>query len=148
MWRLALPPSSTGGQGDRCRRERLPSAAPARPSLATSDWRVRDERLPSGFSGSGFALPPSSTGQLAKEIVAACRRLASPGSLATKKSSTLPAIPDFLVPIFQCVEWSGLRSLLHYLRRDMQLISRNTTRSDYKKMFTKEKCRLQKEILK
>ncbi|PKU67264.1 Putative AC transposase [Dendrobium catenatum] len=49
---------------------------------------------------------------------------------------------------FQCVEWPGLRSLLQYLRHDLQIISRNTARSDCKKMFTKEKCLIQKEILK
>ncbi|XP_028551017.1 uncharacterized protein LOC114579711 [Dendrobium catenatum] len=45
---------------------------------------------------------------------------------------------------FQCVEWVGLRALLHYLRCDLQIISRNIARSDCKKLFIKEKGIIQK----
>ncbi|PKU66810.1 Putative AC transposase [Dendrobium catenatum] len=44
---------------------------------------------------------------------------------------------------FQCVEWEGLRTLLRYLRPDLQFISRNTARNDCKKMFNKEKIQIE-----
>ncbi|PKU62729.1 Putative AC transposase [Dendrobium catenatum] len=49
---------------------------------------------------------------------------------------------------FQCVEWVGLRAVLLYLRRDLQLISRNTARNDCKKLFLKEKCNLMEQLSK
>ncbi|KAI0489235.1 hypothetical protein KFK09_029077 [Dendrobium nobile] len=44
---------------------------------------------------------------------------------------------------FQCVEWSGVRTLLRYLRPDLQIVSRNTARNDCKKLFIKEKAQIQ-----
>ncbi|KAI0497462.1 hypothetical protein KFK09_020690 [Dendrobium nobile] len=39
---------------------------------------------------------------------------------------------------FQCVEWLNVLALLTYLCRDVELFSRNTSKIDCKKLFTKE----------
>ncbi|KAI0510486.1 hypothetical protein KFK09_011088 [Dendrobium nobile] len=49
---------------------------------------------------------------------------------------------------FQCVEWMGVRSLMTYLRRDVQMFSRNTARNDCKKLFTKEVCNIRSNLSK
>ncbi|KAI0504116.1 hypothetical protein KFK09_015063 [Dendrobium nobile] len=49
---------------------------------------------------------------------------------------------------FQCVEWVGVRALLLYLRKDLQLLSRNTVRSDCKKIFIKEKHNIMEQFSK
>ncbi|PKU60856.1 Putative AC9 transposase [Dendrobium catenatum] len=47
---------------------------------------------------------------------------------------------------FQCVEWVEVRALLTYLRRDLQLFSRNTARSDCMKLFIKEKSNIRSQL--
>ncbi|KAI0526836.1 hypothetical protein KFK09_002428 [Dendrobium nobile] len=49
---------------------------------------------------------------------------------------------------FQCVEWLGVRALLSYLRKDVQLYSRNTARNDCKKLFVKEISNIRSQLSK
>ena len=43
---------------------------------------------------------------------------------------------------FKAVEWEGVRTTFHYLRNDVQTISRNTAKSDILKLYSAQKKKI------